>query len=377
MKLFKTLFLALFGFLVVTTGGNARAQEGDVCPVPAVGQMTDLQLARINKSATSLTVAGVFWKYDDTEEKWTGIRILKGDESGDDKPDMKQIVIPGSTGISSANRQKINLHLSQVCATLKNKMEQRDLDAGTPLPERTYEVQSFLLCQSDYLGLELENLETVMNAPLTAEDENTCTVNYEKGISRLVQCIKASNEYDECKAGISELNDSINTLGTQTQDEETRDKIKEDTAARNKQQDALKNMTLNFEKQLALIQAYIGSIKYYAENARTRYKAIETGTFNVGRLSIGNEKDYSITTDLDSDTNLLNRIIRFLLGIIGTFAIVVIVIGAFFMIISNGDENLKVQGKTIVAYAVGGVVLAFLSYIIVQFVLGILFATGG
>ncbi len=64
-------------------------------------------------------------------------------------------------------------------------------------------------------------------------------------------------------------------------------------------------------------------------------------------------------------------IINFLLVAIGIVSVIMIIIGGFRYTISNGDENSVRAAKDTILYAVIGLIVAILSFVIVNFVLGV------
>lgn len=64
-------------------------------------------------------------------------------------------------------------------------------------------------------------------------------------------------------------------------------------------------------------------------------------------------------------------IINFLLVAIGIVSVIMIIIGGFRYTLSNGDENSVRAAKDTILYAVIGLIVAILSFVIVNFVLGI------
>ena len=87
----------------------------------------------------------------------------------------------------------------------------------------------------------------------------------------------------------------------------------------------------------------------------------------------GNEHLLEISSEKHSNRNILNRLITLLITTIGTFAVLMLVVAAFMMIGSEGDQNRLQKGKNILLYTIIGLVVAFTSYMLVQFVLSILF----
>lgn len=90
-------------------------------------------------------------------------------------------------------------------------------------------------------------------------------------------------------------------------------------------------------------------------------------------LSVGNESRLELDPSSTDESNLVNRILRYLVMIISTFAILMLILGGYFMVTSQGDENRLQKGKNIFFYSVIGILVGFSSYAIVQFVLAVLF----
>jgi len=61
-------------------------------------------------------------------------------------------------------------------------------------------------------------------------------------------------------------------------------------------------------------------------------------------------------------------IIILLTKIIGSFALLVIIAGGITIMISTGNQNLQTKGKEMIKYAIMGLIVAFMSLIIVTFV---------
>lgn len=72
----------------------------------------------------------------------------------------------------------------------------------------------------------------------------------------------------------------------------------------------------------------------------------------------------------DSVNELVQNIISTLLFIIGTVAVIMIIIGGIRYTLSNGDASQIKSAKDTVLYSVIGLIVAILAYAIVNFVLG-------
>lgn len=62
------------------------------------------------------------------------------------------------------------------------------------------------------------------------------------------------------------------------------------------------------------------------------------------------------------------RIINFALTIMGSIGIIILIIGGFMMMVSQGNQQKLDEAKDIVKYAIIGIIIAFLAYVIVLFV---------
>ena len=62
------------------------------------------------------------------------------------------------------------------------------------------------------------------------------------------------------------------------------------------------------------------------------------------------------------------RIVNVLLFILGAVAVIVIVIAGFRFVVANGDTNAVSSARNAILYAVVGLIIAILSYAIVNFV---------
>ncbi len=67
-------------------------------------------------------------------------------------------------------------------------------------------------------------------------------------------------------------------------------------------------------------------------------------------------------------SQLIVRVILFVLNIILLLAVVAIIVAGIYLIVSNGDEGQKDKAKKIILYAVLGIILILLSRLIVTFV---------
>lgn len=74
----------------------------------------------------------------------------------------------------------------------------------------------------------------------------------------------------------------------------------------------------------------------------------------------------------DSLPNLIKNIINAIIGVLGIVAVIVIIIGGITFMTSSGDAGKVKKAKDTILYAAIGLIVCVLSYIIVNWVIGIL-----
>lgn len=85
----------------------------------------------------------------------------------------------------------------------------------------------------------------------------------------------------------------------------------------------------------------------------------------------GNENTTLCTTSVQDLTGgILKNVINALLLIAGVIAVIMVIVGGIRYITSDGDSNKANQAKNTILYAVIGIVVAVMSYSIVNFVIG-------
>jgi len=79
-----------------------------------------------------------------------------------------------------------------------------------------------------------------------------------------------------------------------------------------------------------------------------------------------------------SDPNvIIGNIIKGLLGVVGTAALVLFIYGGVLMMISAGDSGKVTKGRDTMVWAAIGIAVIFASYSITSYVLGIVSVAGG
>lgn len=73
-------------------------------------------------------------------------------------------------------------------------------------------------------------------------------------------------------------------------------------------------------------------------------------------------------SDATSITDLILKLISFLLNIVLLLAVLAVIVAGIYLIVSNGEETSKDKAKKIIFYAIGGIILILFSRFIVIFV---------
>ena len=82
--------------------------------------------------------------------------------------------------------------------------------------------------------------------------------------------------------------------------------------------------------------------------------------------------------DFDDPRMIIGNVIRALLGVVGSLALGVFILGGFTWVTSAGNEEKVKKGKDMVMWAAFGLAMIFMSYALVTFVIGALVgSTGG
>jgi hypothetical protein len=118
----------------------------------------------------------------------------------------------------------------------------------------------------------------------------------------------------------------------------------------------------------------------FLNSAILNYVGESTSTFDLNILKASDESketELDIANDLEKENNILNKILKLLTQVLGTFAVLMMIIGAYFMITSQGDESQLQKGKNVFFYTIIGLLIAFMSFIAVQFIISIIFTSTG
>lgn len=102
------------------------------------------------------------------------------------------------------------------------------------------------------------------------------------------------------------------------------------------------------------------------------YASLAEDTFNVGKyLNLGEEDQpakYLDDTEQGPIVAFILAMLNYATGIMGSIAVILFIIAGFRFMFANGDETKLSEAKEMIKYAVIGLAVTFLAYIIVIFV---------
>lgn len=75
---------------------------------------------------------------------------------------------------------------------------------------------------------------------------------------------------------------------------------------------------------------------------------------------------YNPLGDNFGPVQFISKVIRFLLGLIGLLALLAIIVGGIRMVISFGNDQAVASAKNIIKWAIIGLIIAILSWVIVR-----------
>ena len=189
----------------------------------------------------------------------------------------------------------------------------------------------------------------------------------EKNIASLSKLIKPNVESWD-KSNHETLNDYIDSLAkeewTATNDELTTEaaKLKQDI------QDA--------DLKESDIQEIISFLNKRYLNLQMHYALSTTKTYNVTKLlkrsKDSTEADLVLFGSSDPERNIIDKVIRLVGQILGSFGVLLLIISGVMMVVSRGEETMLQTAKNTFMYTLVGLVLAFLSYTIVRFIIELL-----
>ncbi len=90
-------------------------------------------------------------------------------------------------------------------------------------------------------------------------------------------------------------------------------------------------------------------------------------------LSVEGGDQVAVGEDFQAKT-FLERLIDFLVKLVGTVALVLLVIGGFRLVVAAGDDTAMNKAKDMIKYALIGLIVALLAYIIVATVQALLYS---
>ena len=101
---------------------------------------------------------------------------------------------------------------------------------------------------------------------------------------------------------------------------------------------------------------------------------MSAGAVDVFQACKGGGRDTSVCKSTNNDSllggnGILKRVIDLLLLVLGIVSVIMIIIGGLRYVLSNGDQSQVTAAKNTILYSVVGLVVAILSFAIIDFVL--------
>lgn len=200
-------------------------------------------------------------------------------------------------------------------------------------------------------GTEQECAQMKLNADKANQDANQ--QDYDKAINVYNACVQQCD--DDC-----EPDDNGSTPYCDETCYEQCEKLKNDS------------IIYDYEKNQSQILS--------AEQELYKYQTLKELTFdvesilNIDPMVVGEQKYTAQEKPYFSDTkntpifSFILRVIDFAIRIIGSIAVLIIIIAGFILVVSVGNDTRIEQGKNAIKYALMGLAIAFMSYTIVLFV---------
>lgn len=219
---------------------------------------------------------------------------------------------------------------------------------------------SELKSAEDKLAAEEKSVQEQKDALKPAHDAKVKAINDEIDAANkaIKECLKDPTEYSTCSKP------HLETLTIKH----------EELATENKSyNDKLENIENSSKKKE--YQQEVSRLEGALAGCNLDLLSKMTSKFSIkDKLSVGKEAELTIVDPEEGkNTNILNRIIKIFAQVLGTFGVLMLVIGGILMITSEGDENRLQKGKNIFFYTVVGLLVAFASFMAVQFIISILF----
>lgn len=122
-----------------------------------------------------------------------------------------------------------------------------------------------------------------------------------------------------------------------------------------------------FQKTFILICLLALPVLYATTSIDVVYAGTTVDEIQGGVSGVGGGTSTEAGTIQVKDT--IRTVINILLFLVGSFAVIMIVIAGFRFVTANGDANTVSQAKNTIIYSVIGIVVAVMAYAIVNFIL--------
>ena len=117
------------------------------------------------------------------------------------------------------------------------------------------------------------------------------------------------------------------------------------------------------------VTAIIGAAALPMASQTFASQKINCGASGCAGSGAGKSKGSGQTTNLAGNGGIFETVTNVLLFLVGSIAVIMMVVGGFKYVVSNGDSNSVQSAKNTILYAVIGLVVAIIAYAVVRFVI--------
>jgi len=130
------------------------------------------------------------------------------------------------------------------------------------------------------------------------------------------------------------------------------------------------------KKIAAVLQASVLMLGFGVASVAVAGPALAAGTCDPNTLTIDNgaqcAKAQSAKDNLFAENGIFATIANTLIFLVGAVAVIMLIVGGLRYVISNGDSKAVEGAKNTILYSIVGIVVAVISFALVQFVINAL-----
>ncbi len=256
-------------------------------------------------------------------------------------------------------RRDVKARINEACVQLASFAEDADRILETPKSPEYYAGVRFQTCKNELIVPIISQLKNIIGGGNSSLEQ------------KYAELTDKDSSWQTIQKDLSEKRKEWRTA-QEIGDTEDVERIQEEIEAL---EDELEQITIAVESRLELYKSYVQVLEESATASNVQLSGSQTGTFDVCVLSIGGECTRNVWGD--GENSLFTKIIRGAISVVGTLAVVVLIIAGYYLLLSRGDESMQATGKGMILNVVLGLAVVFLSYVLVQAVISFLFSLGG